>query len=203
MLGITKQQQTKKPKQRTCKICREKFTADPNLFCPPTCEKSECRYEYAMKHLNKKITAVKKENNKAKKEFNQSDRKYLLELAQKAVNTFIRMRDGKYCISCEFVPHYDKKGVWKDRQFQAGHYKSQGGNSALRFDENNIHAQCSICNNHLSANLAKYRANIIKKIGIAEVERLETTKNTKLWTVEELQDIIKTYKMKIKELRLN
>lgn len=190
-------------KKRTCKICKEKFEPNPNLFLPPTCEKSECRYEYAMLHLNKKAKEVKKQNNIAKKEFNQTDRKYLLELAQKTVNTFIRMRDGKYCISCKFEPHYNKKGELVDRQFQAGHYKSQGGNSALRFDENNIHAQCSICNNHLSANLVKYRQALICKIGIDEVIRLETTKNTKLWNVEELHEIIKSYKQKIKDLSVN
>lgn len=181
-----------KAKQRTCKICREKFEPNPNLFLPPTCGKSECMYEYAMKHLNKKATAVKKDNNKAKKEFKQSDRKFLLELAQKTVNTFIRMRDGKYCISC------GAKG--DGRVYHAGHFKAQGGNSALRFDENNIHVQCYRCNVELSSNQSGYRPALIDKIGIEEVERLETTKNTKLWTVEELQEIIKIYKAKIKEL---
>ena len=133
-----------------------------------------------------------KENNKAKKEFNQNDRKYLLELAQKTVNTFIRMRDGKNCISCS------KSG--DQGAYHAGHFKSQGYNSALRFDENNIHVQCYRCNVELSSNQSLYRPALINKIGIDEVLRLETTKNTKLWTVEELQDIIKTYKAKIKEL---
>jgi len=179
---------------RTCKICKDKFEPSPNMFCPPTCEKFECRNEYVMKHLNKKKREVNKENAKAKKEFNENDRKFLLELAQKTVNTFIRMRDGKYCISCE--------SSGEGRQYQAGHYKSQGGNSALRFDENNLNVQCVYCNMHQSGNLAKYRINLIKKIGIDEVIYLETTKNTKLWTVDELKGIIKIYKQKIKELQV-
>ena len=182
-----------KPKQRTCKICKEKFEPNPNLFLPPTCEKSECRYEYAMKHLSQKKKEVKKDNNKAKKEFNQNDRKYLLEIAQKTVNTFIRMRDGKHCISCG--------KIGGDKVYQAGHFKSQGGNSALRFDENNIHVQCYRCNVELSSNQSGYRPALIEKIGLDEVIRLETTKNTKLWTVDELQEIIKTYKEKLKEFK--
>jgi hypothetical protein len=145
-----------------------------------------------MMHLNKKAVAVKKENNRAKKEFNQSDRKFLLELAQKTVNTFIRMRDGKYCISC--------KRSGDNRAYHAGHFKAQGGNSALRFDEHNINVQCYRCNVELSSNQSGYRPALIDKIGIDEVIRLETTKNTKLWTVEELQEIIKTYKAKIKAI---
>ena len=40
-------------------------------------------------------------------------------------------------------------------------------------------------------------AKNIAKIGIEEVERLETEKPVKKWTAEELQDIIDTYKAKL------
>ena len=180
-------------KQRTCKICKQKFTPDVNMFCPPTCSSYECRTEYAMQHLSKSATDKKKQANKLKKEFNENDRKYLIEIAQKTCNTYIRMRDGKHCISCGYSG--------ENRQVHCGHYKSQGGNSALRYNEDNCNSQCSICNTHLSGNLAKYRIHLIEKIGIERVEYLETTKNTKKWTVEELKDIIKTYKQKIKELK--
>jgi hypothetical protein len=150
-----------------------------------------CAVEWA-----KKLQAKKKlsENKKAKKEFNDNDRKFLLELAQKTCNTYIRMRDGKHCISCG---KSDPSKV-----YHAGHFKAQGGNSALRFDDKNIHVQCYRCNVELSSNQSAYREALIKKIGIDEVERLETTKNTKLWTVEELKEIIKTYKQKIKEITI-
>lgn len=175
-------------RKKKCKHCGELFTPDRPMM-------STCSYHCAIEYAKAtKAKAVKKENSKAKKEFNQTDRKYLLELAQKTVNTFIRMRDGKYCISC------GKSG--EQGAYHAGHFKSQGGNSAIRFDENNIHVQCYRCNVELSSNQSAYRPALIKKIGINEVIRLETTKNTKLWTVEELHDIIKIYKQKIKDLRV-
>ena len=40
----------------------------------------------------------------------------------------------------------------------------------------------------------------VKKIGVDAVAILETEKSTKKWSVEELQEIIKTYKQKIKDL---
>jgi len=176
-------------KPKKCKNCLELFT--PTQPMQSVCCPFPCAVEWAKKlQAKKKLT----EDNKAKKEFNENDRKFLLELAQKTVNTFIRMRDGKYCISCE--------SSGEGRQYQAGHYKSQGGNSALRFDENNLNVQCVYCNMHQSGNLAKYRINLIKKIGIDAVIHLETTKNTKLWTVDELKEIITTYKAKIKQLTL-
>ena len=178
-----------KSKQCKNKNCGNKFT--PERQFQTTCDYN-CAIEYAKQLKEKKEASVKKDNNKAKKEFNQNDRKYLLELAQKTVNTFIRMRDGKYCISCG---KSGDTGAW-----HAGHFKAQGGNSALRFDENNIHVQCYRCNVELSSNQSGYRPALIEKIGLDEVIRLETTKNTKLWKVEELQDIIKTYKQKIKQI---
>lgn len=165
------------------------FTPDRPMMT--TCSYT-CAIEYARSQQQKKQN---KTNRIAKKEFNENDRKYLLELAQKTVNTFIRMRDGKNCISCG---KSGDTGAW-----HAGHFKAQGGNSALRFDENNIHVQCYRCNVELSSNQSGYRPALIEKIGIDEVIRLETTKNTKLWTVDELKDIIKTYKQKIKDIKCN
>lgn len=169
-------------KPKTCKTCKTLFTPERPMMS--TCSLI-CALEYA-KQIKKKA------NRKEKQEFNQNDKQFLTALAQTVFNKFIRTRDGKYCISCGY------KG--DGRQFHAGHYKSQGGNSALRFDELNVHAQCSICNNHLSGNLANYRMNLIEKIGIQAVENLEQTKTTKRWTVEELKEIIETYKKKTKDL---
>lgn len=173
-------------KTKKCKSCGEMFTPDRPMMT--TCS-YQCAIEYA------KAQQVKKQNSekrKAKKEYNENDRSVLLKLAQTVFNKYIRERDGKTCISCDF------KG--EGRQIHAGHYMSQGGNSALRFSEFNCHSQCVQCNTYRSGNLANYRLRLIEKIGIDEVVRLETTKNTKLWTVEELKEIIETYRIKTKEL---
>jgi hypothetical protein len=146
-----------------------------------------------MLHLKKSKLNKNKKARQALKQYNDSDRSVMLRKAQKVVNEYIRIRDGKKCISCG----YEGDG----RQFHAGHYRSQGGNSALRFNEDNIHSQCSICNTHLSGNLAEYRKNLILKIGNEKVEWLESTNNIKKWSVEELHEIIRSTKQKIKELQ--
>lgn len=180
-------------KQKTCKICKEKFT--PTRQLQPTCQKIECMSEYALRHLSNTKKLQTKSRNKAKKEFNESDRSYLLKKAQTIVNRYIRMRDGKKCISCGY------EGI--GRQFHAGHYRPQGGNSALRFHHDNINSQCSICNTHLSGNLAEYRKALIEKIGLPKVEQLESMNNIKKWSVEELQIIIDDHRRLIKELKDN
>lgn len=173
-------------KPKKCKNCGEMFTPDRPFM---KCCKYSCAIDYVRLIQTKEQKATQR---KAKKEFNENDRSVLLKLAQTVFNKYIRERDGKTCISCDF------KG--EGRQIHCGHYMSQGGNSALRFSETNCHSQCVQCNNYKSGNLANYRLRLIEKIGIDEVVRLETTKNTKLWTVEELKEVIETYKLKIKEL---
>ena len=147
--------------------------------------------EYAMKHLKKQTEKKATEGRIALKKFNDTDVNVLKKVAQKVCNTYIRLRDkNEPCISCGY------NGI--ARQWHSGHYKPIGGFSALRFNELNIHKQCSICNNHLSGNLVLYRENLIKKIGLQEVETLESCSETKRYSVEELQEITRYYRAKIK-----
>lgn len=82
--------------------------------------------------------------------------------AQILFNKFIRTRDsGLTCISCGASVQ------------QAGHFYSAGKFNALRFNEDNVHGQCIKCNYYEHGNLIKYRAGLIKKIGIERVERLD------------------------------
>jgi hypothetical protein len=170
---------------RKCRFCREWFKPErdgQNTCC------IECSIAYTKNSWQKQI---KREKAKAKKDFNDKDRSHLTKEAQKAFNAYIRKRDEKYgCISCGN----------KTRQIHAGHYRPVGRNSALRFDPRNCHAQCSICNNHLSGNLNAYRVNLIDRIGKDAVLALEANNEPKKWTLEELRAIIIGYKQKLKEL---
>ena len=116
----------------------------------------------------------------------------LVKIAQQVFNAYIRKRDeGNKCISCYRVP------VKKN----AGHFYSSGGHWSVRFDERNVHLQCEHCNTFLSGNLINYRENLIKKLGYDEFERLSSeAMKTRNFTKDELKEIIKTYKQKIKEL---
>jgi hypothetical protein len=114
-----------------------------------------------------------------------------LKLAQMTFNKYIRHRDkGMSCISCGNEP----------KKANAGHYFSQGGHSNVRFHEDNVHLQCEHCNSYLSGNLLNYRIGIEKRIGTARLIVLEVIAHeTKKWTIQELNEIIETYKRKLKE----
>jgi len=94
---------------------------------------------------------------------------YVKKKAQEEFNYFIRDRDIQNidaCISCPSgaIQH-------------AGHYFSIGAHPGLRFDEDNVHGQCIRCNNFLHGNLANYKENLIKKIGIEKFNALDARKN--------------------------
>jgi hypothetical protein len=114
-----------------------------------------------------------------------------LKLAQMTFNKYIRHRDkGMSCISCGNEP----------KKANAGHFYSQGGHSNVRFHEDNVHLQCEHCNSYLSGNLLNYRIGIEKRIGTARLIVLEVIAHeTKKWTIQELNEIIETYKRKLKE----
>lgn len=180
-------------KKRTCKICKKKFEPNPNIFLPPTCEKSECRYEYAMLHLNKKAKEEKTTQRKALKQFNDSDRSILLRTAQKVFNKYIRERDkDKPCVSCGVIV--------KENMAHASHFKPANTYSYLRFDEANVHKSCSKCNLFLSGNLDQYRIRITDRISQQELDRLDMPNQSKRWMIEEYKEIIEAYKLKIKML---
>lgn len=110
----------------------------------------------------------------------------LLAKAQQVFNKFIRERDkDSGCISCTGPVE------------QAGHYFSQGHNSALRYNEFNTNGQCVRCNMYLSGNLIKYRQGLIKRYGEKEVLKLEQNADLHKawkWSRIELEEIIKKYK---------
>ena len=122
---------------------------------------------------------------------------YWMKRAQAAFNAWIRERDsGKPCVSCG---HPDDGS----RQRHASHYRSVGACSFLRFNELNVNASCSICNNWLSGNIGNYRVELINRIGIERVEWLECQPKTKRWTREELQDVERIYKERLRALTVS
>ena len=126
------------------------------------------------------------------KKLSDSDRSVMTRRAQTAFNAYIRKRDEKEaCISC---------GRHHQGQYHAGHYRSVGSSPENRYNELNVHKQCSACNNHLSGNLIPYRVNLIDKIGLDAVEFIENSSKAKKYTVEELKEIEQEYKRKLKEL---
>lgn len=120
----------------------------------------------------------------------------LIKLATKHFNAFIRARDlqGDYftCISCERNKHKE--------MMHAGHYLSAGHHGAVRFDERNVHGQCSACNTHLSGHLLGYTNGLERKLGSEAIKDLEIKSQMRgfKWDRYSLIEIIITYKDKLK-----
>jgi hypothetical protein len=178
----------RKCKNPTCKKVFEAIGAN-QIVCS-----FECSIVYSKLLTEKKRIKEAKEIRKEMK-LKIMTHKDWFKLLQIAVNTFVRLRDKhKPCVSC---------GRTDVEEFHAGHYISST-NSFLRFNELNIHKQCSYCNTHLRGNLIPYRQELIKRIGLNEVEKLESeVKKEYKISVPEIQELIKTFKEKIKLLNSN
>ena len=167
-----------------CKICKSKFEA--KFPFQKTCFNTECILTYSKQIINEK----RKAKHKKIKEGLKTRSDHLNEL-QTIFNKWIRLRDaGSNCISC-------CKPCKKEN---AGHYRSVGGNPELRFEPLNVHLQCEYCNTYLHGNLINYRINLIKKIGIEQVEWLEGKHELKKYSVEEIKVLKIVYKEKISKL---
>jgi hypothetical protein len=169
-----------------CKNCKEKF--EPIRFNHKFCLKNECIKAF--------VEEVKTNQWKTTKKRMKEDLKTLqdwLKEAQTIFNKYIRLRDmGLVCISCQQPP----------KKKNAGHYYSSGGHSNVRFDEDNVHLQCEACNTFLSGNLLNYQIGIQKRIGAQKLLELQERAHfTKKWTIDELKEIIKTYKTKVRSLQ--
>lgn len=107
-----------------------------------------------------------------------------------AVSLYVRTAAADFagyvmCVTCGVVKHY--------KQMQAGHFIG-GRHNAILFDLRNIHPQCYSCNIGKHGATLEYLDFMKQKYGmkvVNELRRLDRT--TKQFTVEELQNIRKTY----------
>ena len=146
---------------------------------------SFCTIEHMAQYgLKKGRIAIKKNENKKNREEKQklktlSDH---IKEAQVAFNKYIRARDiNKPCISSGTFAVQKIGG-----NIDAGHYRSRGSAGHLRFNSFNCHAQCVKDNRYGSGNVVEYRINLIKRIGLHRVERLENDNKIKKFNAEYL-----------------
>lgn len=183
---------------RKCKVCKTKY--EPVRQMQTTCDSFDCKVAYAEKAAAK--SRAKRATEEAKKTRQRLDAMktipQLIAEADKAFCAFIRKRDelaGHPCISS------GRPLDWNGNNVDAGHYRSRGAASHLRYDEKNCHAQSKHDNRYLGGNIVAYRIGLIARIGQAEVDRIESDNTSHKWTREELQGIIETYKRKLKKLK--
>ena len=185
-------------KSYKCKVCHEPYvkTQPMQKVCGWVCAVIEGG-KVTAKAKKVKATKERKED-KATKEANKT-KPQLTKVAQEAFNAYIRQRDyGKPCICC------DKPIAWGSGATggvcDAGHWLSVGARVNLRFNEDNCHAQLTVCNRHGAGRAVDYRIGLIKRIGVDRVDALESDSDPHKWTHEELIDIRARYVAKRKEL---
>lgn len=173
-------------KHKKCKICGESFEPLRSLqmVCSP-----KCGIEYTNRQ---KAKEWKSKKSKMKKEL--MTVQDWMKIAQQTFNAYIRERDkGKPCISC---------GKTLVGKFDAGHFYSSGGHKALTFHPWNVSGQCVECNQWKHGNLINYLEGIKERYGLAALQQLQRmSQETKKFTREELQELTKQYKQKIKQLK--
>jgi len=169
-----------------CKNCKNKFEAV--RFNQKFCLDAECVRVWVESEKAKQWK-VKKQKMQQELETVQD----FMNMTQVVFNRFIRERDKhENCISC---------GKHINGVRHASHYLSAGGHSNVRYHEDNVWVSCYKCNVMLSGNQVEYRKRLIDKIGIERVEWLESNGATeRRYTKEELREIMKEYKQKVKEL---
>lgn len=182
-------------KKRKCRHCKDYFPMEQGIKVPLGWF---CCSQHAAKHsLDKVMSDRVKKAKREQKVARDSVRPigYWMKKAQAAFNAYIRERDkGLPCISCG-------KPDDGSHQRHASHYRSTGACPALRFHELNVWASCSVCNNHLSGNLAAYRVKLMDMIGPVKVEWLEKDHEPKRYRREDYQAIEAEYKAKLKQIK--
>ena len=139
--------------------------------------KSEKGKQFTKKAIRKEVKE-RKEKLKTRSEF--------MREAQIAFNAYIRVRDrGKNCVSCGASEGLLRHGG----NFDAGHYRSVGSASHLRFNIFNCHAQCKKCNNYLSGNAIVYRNALCKRYGPEFVELLDNRNEIRRFDIPYLKRI--------------
>lgn len=188
-------------REKTCPICSVRFTPLRRIqkVCSAPCaiqhaitkrDKKRAQEERIAAREDRKVIKLRKEAIKTRSQW--------MREAQQAFNAFIRLRDqlaGHGCISS------GRALDWSGNAVDAGHYRSVGSAPHLRFHEDNCHAQSKHDNQYKSGNAVDYRIGLIKRIGLARVEALESDNEPKKYTIEELIEIKSTYKQKTKELK--
>ncbi len=115
----------------------------------------------------------------------------------KVFSAYIRLRDAMpngcfRCISCGHIKRFE--------QGDCGHYHSRT-HMATRWEPDNCHMECRACNRASSDHLIGYRKNLVEKIGLDRINRLEMMAHSqKHWMDFELKEKIDYFTREVKRL---
>ncbi|MCK0543559.1 recombination protein NinG [Pseudomonas syringae pv. aptata] len=186
--------QSKTPKAKKCRApeCGASFVPQKlgQAVCSPACAikdapRNQAKARKALAQVERSEIKVRKEKLKTRSDH--------MKDTQQAFNEWVRHRDAALpCVSC---------GRHHQGKYDAGHYRTVGSNPALRFEPLNCHKQCVPCNQHKSGNVVEYRLELVRRIGIVNVEWLEGPHEPQKYTVEELKALTAKYRALTRELK--
>jgi hypothetical protein len=173
------------------------------------CDNAGCRLDYAQ---GVRAKEAEKAARSRKNEFYKNDIPKQLDLCQKTFNKLRRLQELKWfddrgmepaCISCGKPMGGD---IWC-----AGHFKTRGAQSGLRFDPKNVYLQHNRrCNSDLSGDIYGtktthgYLQGLRNRFGDEEAQKIidycETNTETRKWTCDELIAMRKEWNKQIREL---
>lgn len=194
------------PTRRTCKVCKEKFTATfANVWwcCPEhgAIYALELRAKQKVKETAKRIREQKEAEKEGRKR--RAERRTALKTksqwrveAQAAFNKYVRLRDeGLPCISCGRLPEQKYGG-----SMDCGHYRSRGAASHLAFNLHNTAGQCVFCNRNMSGAQKAFELGLIERIGADKVEALNNDNSNRKFDIPYLQRIKSIFTRKARAL---
>ncbi|QXG35509.1 recombination protein NinG [Pseudomonas viridiflava] len=186
--------QSKTPRAKKCRApeCGASFVPQKlgQAVCSPACAIIDAPRNQAK--ARKALAQVERRDIKIRKEALKSRSDHMKD-TQQAFNEWVRHRDASLpCVSC---------GRHHEGKYDAGHYRTVASNPALRFEPMNCHKQCVPCNQHKSGNVVEYRLELVRRIGITNVEWLEGPHEPQKYTVEELKALTAKYRALTKELK--
>lgn len=195
---------------KRCRICKEKFA--PSRPLQPTCG-FECHLKYADQVIAKSKAKQAKEERKKDKERkeklkNRGD--YLAE-AKKEIQKFRRLEElskDSGCMSCLRSQQEVEAGEWRPGGYwDGGHFQSKGARPELALEPLNIWLQCKACNGGSGKYARKgytvnqnFETNLRAQEGDALVDWLKGPHEPAKHTIEDLKQIIQTYRAKARGL---
>lgn len=191
----------KEIKTKKCKACTGEFKPykTTDRACSPECERALQTVKERKQQAKSEREAFLKiysfggrKKGKTKAQCD-NDLKTRKKAAKEACHKYIRERDKfKPCPCCN-------KPLGED--FHAGHFLESGNNPKIRYDEDNIHGQRVDCNFFKGGDSGMYRVNLIERIGLERVERLESLQGGVVKrTPQDYAEIEKYFKEKLKNL---
>lgn len=177
-----------------CKVCRkpsEPFNTLHN-YCSIDCQLKWLNTKTGKKTVNKTRRKIHKEKLATVRGFS-----HWAKVTQTVVNKYVRLRDiDKPCISCGKYDHDLKetpRGKW-----DAGHYKTVGARSQLRFNTKNINKQCVRCNGYQGGDISGQKTGIVKRFGQARLDWLDGHHESKDYSIEDLAKMRRVFNKKIR-----